>query len=132
VTAAERAELARALGGAIRGRRLAAGVTREQLAERLGLDPTTVARWEDGNRLPTLARLRSIAAALGCTALDLVADAQQPAVSRAEFEVALAELLEAAAALVNGLVWSPSALPMAERLSAALTWVEALALARSE
>lgn len=46
--------------------------------------------------------------------------------SRAAFEAALAELLEAAASLIGAVVWSPEALPRAERLSAAVRAMEEL------
>lgn len=45
--------------------RLAAGLTQEQLAARMGITQQTVANWERGARNPKLASLRKIADALG-------------------------------------------------------------------
>ena len=45
--------------------RMAAGLTQSQLADRLGVTPQMVGRWERGERLPKLDTLRRIADALG-------------------------------------------------------------------
>ena len=45
--------------------RLAAGLTQEQLAARMGITQQTVANWERGARNPKLATIRKIADALG-------------------------------------------------------------------
>jgi transcriptional regulator with XRE-family HTH domain len=44
--------------------RKAAGLTTKALAEKLGVDNTTICNWESGRRLPTLERLTDIAEAL--------------------------------------------------------------------
>ena len=58
----------------IRAKRKAAGMTLEQLADRLHVTRQAVCRWEVGDALPTADRLPEIAAALGCTIDDLYRD----------------------------------------------------------
>src|SRR3954453_10911823 len=58
-----RAELAKA--------RRAAGLTQEELAHRLGVDRSTVGRWEAGTVDPTLRARRELADALGVDAVAL-------------------------------------------------------------
>lgn len=55
----------------IRAKRKAAGMTLEQLADRLHVTRQAVCRWEVGDALPTADRLPDIAAALGCSIDDL-------------------------------------------------------------
>jgi transcriptional regulator with XRE-family HTH domain len=40
-------------------------VTQQQLAERIGRDPTTLSRWENEERLPTQEDIEKVAQALG-------------------------------------------------------------------
>jgi transcriptional regulator with XRE-family HTH domain len=58
-------------GRNIAAARTRAGLTQQQLAERLAVAPTTVARWEQGTRLPALADQIGIARALGTTVTEL-------------------------------------------------------------
>jgi len=55
----------RELGAAIREARIAAGLSREQLAEHLGVVVPTIGVWERGYRAPSYERAPSVAAALG-------------------------------------------------------------------
>lgn len=48
-----------------------AQITQQELAERLGVDRTTVTKWETGISAPLAAKLPDIAMALGCTINDL-------------------------------------------------------------
>ena len=52
--------------------RRAAGLTQQQLAERLCVTRQAVSRWESGRTQPDLAGLQELAAALGCTLEQLV------------------------------------------------------------
>ena len=47
--------------------RLAAGFTQEELAARIGVDRTSVAKWETGKAYPRGETLEKLAATLGCT-----------------------------------------------------------------
>ncbi len=62
------------LGTRIRARRTALGLTLAQVAERAGLSNQYMSNLENGHRSPSLAALRSIAAALGQTVADLLGD----------------------------------------------------------
>lgn len=44
-----------------------AGLTQRDLAISVGTDPTTVSKWETGTQVPSAAKLRKLAVALGCT-----------------------------------------------------------------
>ena len=48
-----------------------AGITQEQLAEKLGVGQSTVAMWENGKNSPQSDKLPKLAEALGCTVNDL-------------------------------------------------------------
>ena len=50
----------------LKSARVAAGLTQQALADRLGIWRETIAHWENGTRQPTLDRLPKIAEALGC------------------------------------------------------------------
>lgn len=54
--------------------RLAAGLTQAQLAERAGVGASSLGHWECGERIPKLASLRRIAAALEIPWQDLLED----------------------------------------------------------
>lgn len=56
----------------IKALRKAAGMTQEQLAERLGVGRTTVTMWETSDTLPQTRMLIALADALGCTVEDLL------------------------------------------------------------
>lgn len=59
------AALSREIGGRIAKRRKALGLTQANLAERIGVDPESVSRFERGKHLPSLPTLANIAAQLG-------------------------------------------------------------------
>jgi transcriptional regulator with XRE-family HTH domain len=71
-------DLNHAVGTRIRIARLRAGLTQERLAERLGVEPTTVYRFESGRRGVTLPMLLRIAAVLNVRAAELL-DMETPA-----------------------------------------------------
>ena len=58
-------------GDRIRAARAAAGLTRRQLADALGVSYQRVANMEDGQRVPSLETLHRVAAALACRPCDL-------------------------------------------------------------
>ena len=62
------------VGSLIRSTRRAAGLTQDQLALRIHSERSAVSMYETGEREPSLARLRAIAAVLGCSMRDLVPD----------------------------------------------------------
>lgn len=64
------------LGTRLRAKRTAAGLSREKLAVRADLSVATLARIEGGDYRPRLASLEALAAALGTTAADLLAPAE--------------------------------------------------------
>lgn len=60
--------------------RKAANMTQVQLADALGVNQSTVAAWESGEKYPRANILPALAAALGCTVNDLyAADAENTA-----------------------------------------------------
>ena len=61
------------LGDALRALRKGAGMTQEQLAERLGVDPTFVGRLERGQRGAHWRTIRRILAALNASVNDFAA-----------------------------------------------------------
>lgn len=54
--------------------RKAASCTQSQLAEKLDISRTAIAKWETGSAFPRADMLPAIAAALGCSIDDLFAD----------------------------------------------------------
>lgn len=55
----------------IKQRREALNITQKQLAEKMGVERSTVAKWEAGAAFPAAAKLPKLAEALGCTVADL-------------------------------------------------------------
>ena len=51
--------------------REAAGMTQSALAEKVGVDRTSVSKWETGAAFPASGKLPRIAEVLGCTVSDL-------------------------------------------------------------
>ncbi|MBQ7671329.1 MAG: helix-turn-helix transcriptional regulator [Clostridia bacterium] len=51
-------------------------MTQEQLAEKLGVDRSTIAKWETGKATPRLNMLCKLAKILNCSISDLVEDDQ--------------------------------------------------------
>jgi XRE family transcriptional regulator, regulator of sulfur utilization len=70
------APIRRAFGRVLRARRRAVGVSQEALALEANLSPTFVKYLERGERMPTLATVMALAAVLGCSAADLVAEVE--------------------------------------------------------
>lgn len=68
--------MAAALGRTIRARRVATGLSQEQLAERAGLHWTYVSQVERGRRNVSVDALRRIGLALGTSGSRLLADAE--------------------------------------------------------
>lgn len=65
------------IAGRLRELRTAAGLTQQELAERVGVKREAVARWEKGDQEPGWSYVLALAAALG---VDCTAFAQEPAV----------------------------------------------------
>lgn len=63
------------LGRNLAGYRKALGLTQEQLAQRLGVEPETISRFERGATAPSLATLEKIAALLQVRISDLLGEA---------------------------------------------------------
>ena len=63
-----------AISQRIMERRKALGMTQEQLAERIGTSRVYITYLETGVKVPSLAMLKSVAAALECKAGDLIDD----------------------------------------------------------
>jgi|SRR3989338_7296401 len=49
----------------LRNARVAMRKSKEEMAERLGVNPSNIGKWEGGGRLPPLARAKAIAEAYG-------------------------------------------------------------------
>jgi transcriptional regulator with XRE-family HTH domain len=62
-----------AFGAAVRAARTAQGIAQETLAYRAGVERSHMGKIERGEHLPTLALVLKIAAALDCSAAELVA-----------------------------------------------------------
>lgn len=67
-------ELAFRLGRNLAHARRQAGLTQEQLAERIQVEITTVSRYETGTTLPSLVTLEAMAAVLHVTIANLLAE----------------------------------------------------------
>lgn len=63
------------LGTLVRERRIAAGITQTELAQRTGMSQPAIARLEAGGTEPTIATLRRIADALN---IELIVEFQTP------------------------------------------------------
>jgi len=55
----------------IKQKREALNITQKQLADRLGVERSTVAKWEAGAAFPSAAKLPKLAEVLGCTVGEL-------------------------------------------------------------
>lgn len=60
-----------AFASKLRGKRAEVDVTQIDLANALGVSPSSVIRWEDGRSIPNFKTVYDIAEALGCTPNDL-------------------------------------------------------------
>lgn len=53
-----------------------ANLTQQQLADKLGIDRSSIAKWETGNCFPRTSTLPQLAKILGCSVDELLADAK--------------------------------------------------------
>lgn len=74
-------EPAEAFGRALRQRRREVGFSQEKLALSAGTERVYVSWLESGKRQPTFGVIVKLAGALGCSAADIVADAEMLLVS---------------------------------------------------
>lgn len=97
--------LAAAVAKAITKRRLACGLTQEQVAERLEIGTEAVSRMERGTVLPSLLRLLELAEIYDCQVAELLLEASPRSSDQAEM---LAKMLDRLSdtdrALVMGVV----------------------------
>ncbi|MFW2408029.1 MULTISPECIES: helix-turn-helix domain-containing protein [Burkholderia] len=75
--------LAQTVGRAIARRRVHAGYTQEQVAEKLGLGLGAVSRVEQGTAVPTIIRLIELADLFGCRLEELLSDVPATVADRA-------------------------------------------------
>lgn len=69
-------EPATGFGKAIRARRLAAGMTQENLALEAGLERVFISWMENGHKQATFQTMLKLARALNCSAAELVSEAE--------------------------------------------------------
>ena len=69
------------IGLFIRDRRLALGLTQQQLAERVGITDKAVSKWERSVSYPDITLLRELAAALEVSVTELLAGEREEAPS---------------------------------------------------
>ena len=86
--------IALTVAGHIREARAAAGLSRVELAARVGVTARTVTAWEQGTRTPPLEGLVAVAGALGVPAGVLLGD-EEPGVAEGVTRLARAEGLPA-------------------------------------
>lgn len=55
----------------IREKREALDITQKQLADKMGVERSTVAKWEAGAAFPSASKLPKLAEVLGCSVADL-------------------------------------------------------------
>lgn len=95
-------------GKEIRRRRVALGLTLEQLAERSGLTPNYIGTVENGRRDPSLSTIGALARGLGISAGELlggVADLSPQAIEAAQlFDATTPELQAAMLALLRAML----------------------------
>lgn len=68
------ATLPEQFGAVVRRRRLASGLSQEALAEAAGLHFTYISLLERGKRAPTIVVVKKLAAALGTTMTEMIAE----------------------------------------------------------
>ena len=79
----EQTRLAGLVGQAIARQRTRAGLTQEEVAERLGVGNEAVSRIERGIVIPNIARLFELAEIFGCEAAELLAESSPRPVDQA-------------------------------------------------
>lgn len=62
----------------LREHRLKVGWTQAQVAEQLGVQPSTVTMWETGKREPNINMLRCLSELFGCSVDELLGGTQEP------------------------------------------------------
>ncbi len=72
-----REQIALQLGKSIIAKRLVARLSRQELAERVGISRQAVANFEDGDQLPALETLYMIASAFDCDPSELLPTRRQ-------------------------------------------------------
>lgn len=65
-------KILRIIGGRLAAARRARELSRDEVAAVLGRSSVTVARWEHGQRMPTVVMLLRLAALYDCSVLDLL------------------------------------------------------------
>lgn len=73
----------------LKERRQKAGLSQEELASRIGVEKSTISKWEKGTTSPTIDRLQHVADVLGCDLVELLIDSVP---ARTEREKAALEL----------------------------------------
>jgi transcriptional regulator with XRE-family HTH domain len=67
----------KSIGRTLLARRTSIGLTQQQVAERVGIQPESVSRIENGQIAPTLLRLRQFSALYGCSITSLISEASE-------------------------------------------------------
>lgn len=60
------------------------GITRQELAEEIGVDVVTICRYENGTRTPSLKAAQALAKALDCTIDELIGSEEESAENRGQ------------------------------------------------
>lgn len=76
-------ELAKRIGRILANQRQACGLTQDQVAEVLGVEPETISRFERGEVLPTLTRLAELAEVYGVPLENLIRGSSTRALDQA-------------------------------------------------
>jgi transcriptional regulator with XRE-family HTH domain len=77
-------KLAKSIGSAVSGKRLKKGLTQNQIAEQLSVEPETISRIERGVTLAPISRLSEIADVLGVPLADMLRDGSPRTSDRAQ------------------------------------------------
>lgn len=85
MTRSQHKDLAEQIGKAIATRRLEAGFTQEQVAERLGIGYEAVSRLERGVATVTVVRLFELAEIFGCETAELLTDSSMKTDDQARY-----------------------------------------------
>ncbi|OHA93503.1 MAG: hypothetical protein A3E02_01290 [Candidatus Zambryskibacteria bacterium RIFCSPHIGHO2_12_FULL_38_34] len=75
-------------GRSLRNARVGMKKSKEEMAERLGVDPSIVGRWESGTSLPPLARAKKITQACGLNEEEFIQKLQGILVEREKIKSA--------------------------------------------
>lgn len=65
------------IGQIIREKRTAKGYTQEQLAEKVGVTPQAVSKWENDSAYPDIALIKRLAEILGCSVGELLGEEKE-------------------------------------------------------